>query len=171
MTLQKALSNLIEKELQGEDTRPRVSMEDEGDDDDTEGPIMMKGSKTETKRSSAPGQSAGGNNGKGVSLTPRVLSSQTLDPEKAAATIAHGISGSDISLGGLEFSDKEQRLKEKKKSNRISRLFNRDSSGKLWQEQRYAMNDISRQPSKAGVLSNLLKLQGNVRQPKVKVSK
>ncbi|KAG0076912.1 hypothetical protein BGZ92_002184 [Podila epicladia] len=166
MTLQKALSNLIEKELQGEDTRPRVSMEDEGDDDDTDGPILMKGSRTETKRSSIPGQSAGGNNGKGVSLTPRVLSSQKPDPEKAAATITHGISGSDFSLGGLEFSDKEQRLKEKKKSNRISRLFNRDSSGKLGQEPRYAMNDISRQPSKAGVLSNLLKLQGNVRHPK-----
>lgn len=164
MTLQKALSNLIEKELQGEDTRPRVSMEDEDDDDDdTDGPIVMKGSKTDTKRSSAPGLSAGGNN-KAVSLTPRVLSSH---PEKAAATITHGISGSDISLGGLELSEKEQRLKEKKRSNRISRLFNRDSSSKLGHEQRYVMNDISRLPSKAGVLSNLLKLQGNVRQPKV----
>ncbi|KFH62284.1 hypothetical protein MVEG_11495 [Podila verticillata NRRL 6337] len=166
MNLQKALSNLIEKELQGEDTRPRVSMEDEDDDDDdTDGPIVMKGSKTDTKRSSAPGLSTGGNN-KGVSLTPKVLSGQSLDPEKATATVTHGISGSDISLGGLELSDKEQRLKEKKRSNRISRLFNRDSPNKLGHEQRYAMDDISRQPSKAGVLSNLLKLQGNVRQPK-----
>ncbi|KAF9424999.1 hypothetical protein BGZ94_007934 [Podila epigama] len=156
MTLQLALSNLIEKKKQGGDTRPRVVGEDTDKDDledlDNDGPLEMKPPKAKIgtgKRSSVPA---------------------ALDAEKAAHAMTHGISGSDISLGGLELSEKEMRLRERKRSqNRLSRLFNREKSAheqqelELEQRNLRRLADVSRQPSKAGVLSNLLKLQDNAR--------
>ncbi|KAI1317284.1 hypothetical protein EDD11_008772 [Mortierella claussenii] len=160
MHLQKALSSLIEKE-------GRSSMENDDDDDEeeSEGPIMMKGGKRQ-KSDSAPGTVSAANKD-GIMLTPKVLANR-LDPEKTTHTMSHGVVGSDITLNGQEALESKQ-LKEKRR-NRISKLFGREpaSAGGV-PEQYYEMGKHVRahvQPSKAGVLSNLLKLQGNPRQSK-----
>lgn len=179
MTLQKALSNLIEKELREDGSRRSSILEEDEEEEEGEGPIMMKGSSGDTakeKSTSAPETVSAAHTG-GISVTPRVLAHR-LDPEAAASSMTHGVIGSDVTLGGLEVSEKEKRIKEKKKSNnRISRLFHRDVTEKtMAPDQVYQMGPtgpIVRAPvlpSKGGVLSNLLKLQGNNRHHKERVS-
>jgi hypothetical protein len=163
--LERALSDLIEQEGRaaqngGEET-----------DTDAEGPIMMKSSQAK----SAPGTISAGNKG-GVLLTPTVVANRqdAIEPATAASALSHGIVGSDATLRGAISSEKEkkQEKKDKHKHNRISRFFNRDTSATTAApEQHYNMEYMPRppiQPSKAGVLSNLLKLQGTTRHSKVK---
>ncbi|KAG0044977.1 hypothetical protein BGZ83_009753 [Gryganskiella cystojenkinii] len=188
MTLQRALSNLIERELkEGADSRMssrRHSMVEE--EDEEEGPIMMKGSSSNSEQvqpdkeskkvsSSAPGTISAAQKG-GITVTPRILANR-FDADSAAASMSHGAIGSDITLGGLDVSEKEKKLREKKKSNnRISRLFHRDATIATTVSpdtviQMGPTGLIARapvMPSKGGVLSNLLKLQGNNRQHKVR---
>ncbi|KAF9366760.1 hypothetical protein BGX34_008718 [Mortierella sp. NVP85] len=163
-SLERALSNLIEQEGRaaqngGEET-----------DTDAEGPIMMKRSQAK----SAPGTISADNKG-GVLLTPTVVANRqdAIEPATAASALSHGIVGSDATLRGAISSEKEkkQEKKDKHKSrNRISRFFNRDTSATTAApEQHYNMEYMPRppiQPSKAGVLSNLLKLQGATRHSK-----
>ncbi|KAI1312674.1 hypothetical protein EDD11_002873 [Mortierella claussenii] len=97
------------------------------------------------------------------------------------STLTHGAGGSDITLAPstIELLGKEvlfTLIKDKKKNhagnnNRISRLFNKEPTMAVGSDQQYSnapttMTDLTRQPSKAGVLSNLLKLQSNGRQHK-----
>ncbi|KAI7824781.1 hypothetical protein BC939DRAFT_134803 [Gamsiella multidivaricata] len=158
-TLQNALNNLIAQESRA---APHND-DDDAEDPDTDGPIMMKGNKS----NSVPGTVSAGRKS-GVLLTPTVLANRE-DPEKTAAgTMSHGIVGSDVTL-----SDKDQKEKERKahrkSHNRISRLFGRDVPGIGHTSDQHYHMQVSRapvQPSKAGVLSNLLKLQDNGRHAK-----
>ncbi|KAF9354355.1 hypothetical protein BGX26_007808 [Mortierella sp. AD094] len=142
--LQRVLSDLVQSE-------GRASIND-ADDHDEEGPVMMKGSK-----SSSATKTGSVANKEGVLLTPKVLANR-LVPERADVTPVH------------ELSEKEKKqTKEKHKShNRISRLFTREAPAtNMTPEQVFTTNQLTRapiQPSKAGVLSNLLKLQGGARQ-------
>ncbi|KAF8941575.1 hypothetical protein EDD21DRAFT_363453 [Dissophora ornata] len=152
MTLQRALSNLIKQE-----GREVI----ENYDDEAEGPIMMKSKKS----TSVPGTVSAGNKD-GIMLTPTVLANRQ-DPEKTA--LSHGIVGSAVTLEEQE-TPKEKTPKDKRRShNRLSNFFNRDPTATAVPEQHKKMDPTDRpviQPSKTGVLSNLLKLQGNVRAPK-----
>lgn len=187
MNLQRALSNLIEKELREESSRRSSIREEDEEEGEGEGPIMMRGSsagdtakgkthKGEGKSTSASETVSAAHTG-GISVTPRVLAHR-LDPEAVPSSMTHGVIGSDVTLGGLDVSEKEKKLKEKKKSNnRISRLFQRDPTDRtMVTDQVYQMGPTGPMarapvlPSKGGVLSNLLKLQGNNRQHKVRVS-
>ncbi|KAG9325253.1 hypothetical protein KVV02_004193 [Mortierella alpina] len=168
MTLQRALDNLIEQE-------GRKERAEQGDDgrEDYDGPLMMK----DSKLASHPGATSAADKS-GISITPKVLENRT-DSDPQVPTLSHGIVGSDVTLGSQGFSEKEKKLKEKKKLNRISKLFNRESiptqaalaSAAAAVEQQQGMYAAPRptvQPSRAGVLSNLLKLHGNSRQHKVR---
>jgi hypothetical protein len=137
---------------------------------------MMKAGQSKPKSTSAQGTVSTANKG-GVLLTPTVLvNRQEIEPA-ATPTLTHGVVGSDATLGGAgaEGSEKEKKhdKKDKQKAqSRISKFFKGDTSGTAAaSEQPYHLEHIPRrqvQPSKAGVLSNLLKLQGNIRHPKVK---
>lgn len=113
----------------------------------------------------------------GITVTPRVLAHR-LDPEMVASSMSHGVIGSDVTLGGLDISEKEKKLKEKKKAyNRISKLFQREGATTtvspdtvIQMGPKGPMARAAVMPSKGGVLSNLLKLQGNNRHHKVRVS-
>ncbi|GJJ69694.1 hypothetical protein EMPS_02042 [Entomortierella parvispora] len=184
MTLQKALSNLIEKELREEGSRRgSVIQEGDEDEDDADGPIMMKGSSEDSKganhrrgnSTSAASEKASAAHTGGISVTPRVLAHR-LDPEAVESSMTHGVIGSDVTLGGLDVSEKEKKLKDKKKGhNRITRLFHKEATDRTAvPDQIYQMGPsgpVVRAPvlpSKGGVLSNLLKLQGNNRHHKVR---
>ncbi|KAF9955019.1 hypothetical protein BGZ72_004105 [Mortierella alpina] len=169
MTLQRALDNLIEQEGRKE--------REKGDDsrEEYDGPIMMK----DSKLASQPGAISAADRS-GISITPKVLENRT-DSDPQVPTLSHGIVGSDVTLGSHELSEKDKKLKDKKKLNRISKLFNRESvptqaalasaaAAAVEQQQQQGMYAAPRpavQPSRAGVLSNLLKLHGAPRQHKV----
>lgn len=160
-TLQRALSILIEKEN-------RVEEEEENEE---EGPIVMKNSKTSSGSSSSstpPGTPP--HKKKGVAKFPKVVVDR-LDPEKAAlaTTGNHTLSQSRNSTAGSsdttlaemnEKAEAETSLAEKKQAKAIT-------IGATPVPARAPAADQNRQPSKAGVLSNLLKLQGIGRQHKV----
>ncbi|KAF9192153.1 hypothetical protein BGZ51_006127 [Haplosporangium sp. Z 767] len=164
MTLQRALSNLIESE----------GMEEEEEEDDN-GWIMMKGSKPST---SSPAPPETPPHKKGVTKYPKVVIDR-LDPEKAAPTtsaaaasssLTHGAGGSDITLAPPQLPSTTEtsenghpKSKREKASKRMSKLIHWDTTGNT-KDQDYTItttSDLARQPSKAGILSNLLKLQGN----------
>ncbi|KAF9138025.1 hypothetical protein BGX30_009663 [Mortierella sp. GBA39] len=165
MTLEAALNNLIEKESRG-NTAPGTPENEEGSVESDE-PIMMRGSIPESsskrdssnnkwsKGFSAFNSNSNSHSNSGISLTPKVLANRF---ETEGTTTA----AQDLN------DNKEKRLsdkdKEKKKKNRISKLFHREGSSTpaAVPEGHYDMRYIrpSVQPSKAGVLSNLLKLQG-----------
>ncbi|KAF9546981.1 hypothetical protein EC957_008985 [Mortierella hygrophila] len=164
MTLEAALNNLIEKESRG-NTAPGTPENEEGSVESDE-PIMMRGSipESSSKRDSSNKWSKGfsafnsnsnSHSNSGISLTPKVLANRF---ETEGTTTA----AQDLN------DNKEKRLsdkdKEKKKKNRISKLFHREGSSTpvAVPEDQYDMRYIRPpvQPSKAGVLSNLLKLQG-----------
>ncbi|KAF8936222.1 hypothetical protein BGZ47_009613 [Haplosporangium gracile] len=170
MTLEAALNNLIEKE--GRSNIAAGIPENEEDSIESDEPIMMRGSTSESssKRDSSNKKSNGfsafnsnfnGHSNGGISLTPKVLANR-FDPDGTTAT------------QDLTNNDKEKRLsekdKDKKKKNRISRLFHREgmSTPAAVSEVHYNMgySRAAVQPSKAGVLSNLLKLQGKHTQDK-----
>ncbi|KAF9919698.1 hypothetical protein FBU30_010656 [Linnemannia zychae] len=151
MTLERALNNLIEKE-------GRAVANNDDDDLEFDEAITMKGSSSKKKGSSTLNSNSHSNSG--ISLTPKVVANRE-NPD----TIV------DIS------DDKEKRLSEnnndkdkgkpkdrEKKRNRISKLFQRDglSTPVPIPEIQYNMGYIRPlvQPTKSGVLSNLLKLQG-----------
>ncbi|KAF9194549.1 hypothetical protein BGZ51_009112 [Haplosporangium sp. Z 767] len=150
MTLQNALNNLIEQEgrITGENDDP--------EDTDAEGQTI-----TDLRKYKS-----------GVSLTPKVLANR-LDSEVEATATNHGIVGPDaVALDGIELSEmkKKQKHKDKKRSNRFSRLFFREphhmaADADLARESRPSARPTV-QPSKAGVLSNLLKLQDSGRHHK-----
>ncbi|KAK3808975.1 MAG: hypothetical protein J3R72DRAFT_464308 [Linnemannia gamsii] len=160
MTLEAALNNLIEKEGRASSARAtgagRADIEDDSLDSDE--PIMMRGSIPEP--SSKKGSSTlatNTNSSSGISLMPKVLANRLeLGQQEIPAT----------DKGEKRLSEKE---KDKKKKNRISKLFHREgpsnnanSGTEGVPEGHYNMGYIRPpvQPSKAGVLSNLLKLQG-----------
>ncbi|KAF9375872.1 hypothetical protein CPC16_000472 [Podila verticillata] len=161
-TLQRALSNLIEKENRLE----------EEDEDEEDGPIVMKHSKTPSGSSSSstpPGTPP--HKKKGVTKFPKVVVDR-LDPEKAGATSGnnHSLSQSRNSAAGssdttlAELNEKEEPLMTEKKPAKIT-------IGATPVPVRAPAADLTRQPSKAGVLSNLLKLQNIGRQHKASSSK
>ncbi|KAF8934523.1 hypothetical protein BGZ58_005645 [Dissophora ornata] len=169
MSLQRALSDLVESQGREEEDEDEGEGQDEGGD----GPITMRNSTASSSTSAPPGTPP---QRTGISKSPTVVV-DLLDPERAGLSTAltHGIGGSEITLapstGVLEQELLESKNK-KKASNRMSRIFNRDASmnsqqGRPNPTTNIATTDLSRQPSKAGVLSNLLKLQSSKRHHKV----
>ncbi|KAG0069966.1 hypothetical protein BGZ90_012814 [Linnemannia elongata] len=162
MTLEAALNNLIEKEGRG-NTAPGTPENEEGSVEFDE-PIMMRGSIPEssskrdssnTKKSkgfSAFNSNSNSHSNSGISLTPKVLANRF--ETEGTTTAAHDLTD----------NKEKEKDKEKKKKNRISKLFHREgtSTPAAVPEVHYNMGYIRPpvQPSKAGVLSNLLKLQG-----------
>ncbi|KAF9095684.1 hypothetical protein BGX23_000095 [Mortierella sp. AD031] len=174
MTLEAALNNLIEKEGRGGGLSGVAAADNDEDDSlESDEPIMMKGSIPESSKKKKTGSStlnskSNTNSNSGVSLTPKVIANR-LDPEVAASGLGHGVVGSDFPMGGQDLTDKEKRLSEKEKEkkkkshNRISKLFHREGTSttavpEVHYNMKYTRPPV--QPSKAGVLSNLLKLQG-----------
>ncbi|KAG0334117.1 hypothetical protein BG000_008613 [Podila horticola] len=165
-TLQRALSNLIEKEN-------RVEEVDENENEE-DGPIVMKNSKTSSGSSSSTPPGTPQYKKKGMTKFPKVVVDR-LDPEKAALATAgtnHTLSQSRNSMAGTsdttlaelnEKAEAETLMAEKKQTNTIT-----ISAPPVPTR---APADLTRQPSKAGVLSNLLKLQGIGRQHKASSSK
>ena len=171
MTLEAALNNLIEKEGRG-NTAPGTP-ENEEDSVESDEPIMMRGSipESSSKRDSSNKWSKGfsafnsnsnSHSNSGISLTPKVLANRF--ETEGTTTAAHDLTDNKEK----RFSEKD---KEKKKKNRISKLFHREGSSTpaAVPEVHYNMGYIRPpvQPSKAGVLSNLLKLQGKHTHDKV----
>lgn len=162
MTLEAALNNLIEKEGRG-NTAPGTPENEEGSVEFDE-PIMMRGSIPEssskrdssnTKKNkgfSAFNSNSNSHSNSGISLTPKVLANRF--ETEGTTTAAHDLTD----------NKEKEKDKEKKKKNRISKLFHREgtSTPAAVPEVHYNMGYIRPpvQPSKAGVLSNLLKLQG-----------
>ncbi|KAG0199019.1 hypothetical protein BGX28_007628 [Mortierella sp. GBA30] len=156
MTLQRALDNLIEQAAKDQEE------EAEGD-----GPIMMRGAKSTSAQ-----EAVSAANKNGISITPKVLENR-MNSDSTVPTLSHGIIGSDVTLGGDDLSEKERKqLKEKKKHNRISKLFHREAPAPAvaaGPDHNRSLGAAFRppiQPSKAGVLSNLLKLHGTHRHHK-----
>ncbi|KAF9127996.1 hypothetical protein BGW39_005442 [Mortierella sp. 14UC] len=181
MTLQRALSKLIEKNEQDDD-------EDEENQDRqataTPTPPTKTGSNSSSSSSTPPGTPP---HQKGLAKYPKVELNR-LDSEKTAAITS--LSGeSDITLAPplntsngtaiTDISEKEQpeQEKTKKKPGRLSIFLQKDGLDLPLPTTTPMSTDLRRQPSKAGVLSNLLKLQGISRQqkqhhaPKVKTTK
>ncbi|KAG0202344.1 hypothetical protein BGX28_005132 [Mortierella sp. GBA30] len=179
MTLQRALSKLVESD----------SREEEGEADGShqeDGPMMMRGSKLSSASSSPPDTPP--HKRKGVAKYPKIVIDR-LDPEKVAAvskSLTHGAGASDETLAQqteiseeLELrhrdtdrdkgkdKDKDKDKDRKNARNSIAKFFQREAAILTTGDQHYttAMTtaDLARQPSKAGVLSNLLKLQRNTR--------
>ncbi|KAF9171482.1 hypothetical protein BGX21_001311 [Mortierella sp. AD011] len=140
--LQKVLSDLVQSE-------GRASID--ADDHDEEGPAMMKGS-----NSSSATKTGSAANIEGVLLTPKVLANRLVSER------------TDITPVNEPAEKEKKQTKEKHKShNRISKLFNREASAtNTAPEQVHITSQPARapiQPSKTGVLSNLLKLQSGTR--------
>ncbi|KAF9279387.1 hypothetical protein BGZ68_007954 [Mortierella alpina] len=171
LTLQRALSNLIESECREEEEEQQDD-KDEPNEKQDNGPIMSKGSKLPSS-SSPPGTPP--HKRKGVTKYPKVVVDR-LDPAKVASSLTHGRSGSDVTLAPPQdeiVAEKEEQRKGKAQKNvkhRISKLFLRDTfamaGDKHYTTTTTTTADMSRQPSKAGVLSNLLKLQRSTRPQK-----
>ncbi|GJJ76781.1 hypothetical protein EMPS_09140 [Entomortierella parvispora] len=170
ISLQRALSNLIENEGRG------LVEEDEEEEE-----VQEKGSASTSTSSSPPGTPPHKKQ-KGVSKYPKINNPDRLDPEKMAATMESN--GSEITLAAPAEEEEAAAtaavmIKDKKKSNRISKLFQRTLSDhqtytqdqhqhplqQQHQQQQQRTTDLTRQPSKAGVLSNLLKLQAGQGRP------
>ena len=175
MTLERALNNLIEKEGRGKTT----AIGEENEDDDSDEPIMMKGSMPGPSSSSKKKQgsstlNSNSNSNSGVSITPKVLTNR-LDPDQTTTSTPTEGPQELTSDKEKRYSEKEkekekEKDKKKKAHNRISNLFRREgASPSAVPEVAYNMEYIrpSVQPSKTGVLSNLLKLQGKHTQEKV----
>ncbi|KAG0318271.1 hypothetical protein BGZ99_005791 [Dissophora globulifera] len=163
MTLDRALSNLIERE-------GRSSSQDdhsEVDDLETEGSIT----KESNKATSALGAVSAGNQ-EGFLLTPKVLANRQ-DPEKGPADWDHAVIPIDVTLSEPEASEKEAKEAKRRSHGRFSKFFGRDATTTppvpAPTSQHHSSGRPPRssiQPSKAGVLSNLLKLQNGTRPPK-----
>ncbi|CAO3564459.1 unnamed protein product [Mortierella alpina] len=173
MTLQRALSNLIENESREDEDEEGGQGGKETLDDR---PTVSKESKLSLSPSTPPGTPP--HKRKGVTKYPKIVVDR-LDPATVTASLTHGRSGSDVTLAPPEVEimeerkEKEDQHKGKAQKNvkhRISKLFLRDTFA-MTGDRHYtttttASADMARQPSKAGVLSNLLKLQRNTRPQK-----
>ncbi|KAF9107898.1 hypothetical protein BGX29_004258 [Mortierella sp. GBA35] len=178
MTLQRALSKLIEKNEQ-DDGDEESSSQDRQTAGGDNTPTTKMGSIPSSSSSTPPGTPP---HRKGVSKYPKVELDR-LDPEKAAAiTTLSG--GSDITLAlppattatttttATEISEKDtqqpeqEKTTKKRKTGRMSIFLQKDGLDLPLPATTPVSTDLRRQPSKAGVLSNLLKLQGIGRQPK-----
>ncbi|KAF9565292.1 hypothetical protein EC968_004183 [Mortierella alpina] len=174
MTLQRALSNLIESECREEEDE-RHGDEDKNNESQEDGLTTRKESKLSSSSSSPPGTPP--HKRKGVTKYPKIVVDR-LDPTTVAASLTHGRSGSDVTLAPPRneiVEEKEELHKVKAQRNikyRISKLFLQDTFA-MAGDQHYTTTtttttagDMARQPSKAGVLSNLLKLQRSTRPSK-----
>ncbi|KAG0372252.1 hypothetical protein BGX24_000493, partial [Mortierella sp. AD032] len=192
MTLQRALSKLIERNEQ-DDEEDQENQDRQNTTATTTGgentPTTKIGSNSSSSSSTPPGTPP---HRKGLTKFPKVESDR-LDPEKAAAITS--LSGeSDITLalppttittttGGATVTEitgkdtQSEQEKSKKKTGRVSIFFRKDGIDSPMPATTSVSTDLRRQPSKAGVLSNLLKLQGIGRQqkqhraPKIKTTK
>lgn len=179
MTLQRALSKLIEKNEQSEDDGEKNNNQQAATATTTGGENTLTtkiGSNSSSSSSTPPGTPP---HRKGVTKYPKV-DIERLNPEKAAAiTLMAG--ESDITLAPpttmaaatvTEISEKDthqqEQEKPKKKTGRVSIFLQKDGLDSLLPSTTALSTDSRRQPSKAGVLSNLLKLQGIGRQQKVR---
>ncbi|KAG0048883.1 hypothetical protein BGZ83_006214 [Gryganskiella cystojenkinii] len=179
ISLQRALSNLIENE-------GRELVEEDVGEEEVQGATQEKSASSTSSTSSSPPGTPPHRKQKGVSKYPKVTIVDRLEPEKIPTSSSVESNGSEITLAetivpvdesSSNMMGKErQTSKEKKKTtNRISKLFHRDALAFMTeadytpdplqqhQSQRADTTDLTRQPSKAGVLSNLLKLQQGTR--------
>ncbi|KAG0081422.1 hypothetical protein BGZ90_008408 [Linnemannia elongata] len=184
MTLQRALSKLVEKNEQSEDDgeeKQATTVTTGGENT----PSTKAGSNSSSSSSTPPGTPP---HRKGVTKYPKV-EVERLDPEKAAAiTLMAGESNITLAPPTTttaatvpEISEKDtqhqQEKSKKKKTGRMSIFFQKDGLDLPLPSTTPLPTDSRIQPSKAGVLSNLLKLQGIGRQqkqhraPKVKATK
>ncbi|KAF9173990.1 hypothetical protein BGX20_001392 [Mortierella sp. AD010] len=172
ISLERALSKLVEDQ-----DREAIDEEDESD-----GFISMRISKPISASSSPPGTP--GTPGtpphrKGIIKFPKVVTDR-YDTEKAAeastsaavgtTVLTHDAEGSEVTLTGLgdapESTERDlANTKEKGKAKRRTpRLFHRYAAAPATEQNHTTTAaDLARQPSKAGVLSNLLKLHTNGR--------
>ncbi|KAF9962984.1 hypothetical protein BGZ70_007741 [Mortierella alpina] len=179
MTLQRALSNLIESENKEEEEEEegRQGGKHRNKEILGDGPTVSKGSKLSSSPSSPPGTPP--HKRKGVTKYPKIVVDR-LDPATVTASLTHGRSGSDVTLAPPEVEIMEERVEkeeqctgkaQKNVKHRISKLFLRDTFA-MTGDRHYTTTttttaaEMARQPSKAGVLSNLLKLQRNTRPQK-----
>ncbi|KAG0240777.1 hypothetical protein BGX31_001665 [Mortierella sp. GBA43] len=175
ISLRRALSNLIESEgREGEQDETK-----EGDGEQTDGPVMMRTSKPQqTSSSSSSSATPPGtpSHRKEQSKHPKVVFGPGPDNRHkgssiAAGTLVHGVGESDVTLTMTSTAEASEMAKNESKrrfsdlhgySNRISRLFHRDEHVSQYDQGHTASStDPARQPSRAGVLSNLLKLHGH----------
>ncbi|KAF9549118.1 hypothetical protein EC957_004757 [Mortierella hygrophila] len=188
MTLQRALSRLIEKNEQDEDDG------EENQDQRIATAITTGGENTPTTKTGSSSSSSSTPPGtpphRKVVTKYLKVETERLDSEKAAAiTLMAG--ESDITLAPppttttaapmTEILEKDTQQQEqekpKKKTGRMSIFSQKDGLDLPLPSTTPLSTDLRRQPSKAGVLSNLLKLQGIGRQqkqhraPKVKTAK
>lgn len=175
MTLQRALSKLIEKNEQGE-----------GDDEDNN--IRQVATATTTGGDNTPTTKIGSNSSSSSSTPPGtpphrkgVTKNPKVEVERLEAAITLMTGESDITLAPpttrttaivTEISEKDTQQQElekpKKKIGRVSIFLKKDGLDLPLPSTTALSTDSRRQPSKAGVLSNLLKLQGIGRQQKVR---
>ncbi|KAF9908256.1 hypothetical protein EC991_010096 [Linnemannia zychae] len=172
MTLQRALSKLIEKNEQSdnEDEENQATATTTGGENT---PTNKTGSNTSSSPSTPPGTPP---HRKGLTKYPKVEMDR-LDYEKVTAITSFSAE-SDITLAPpqnptdgnatAEISEKErlELEKTKKKTGRVSIFLQKDGLDMSLPATTPVATDLRRQPSKAGVLSNLLKLQGIGRQQK-----
>jgi hypothetical protein len=178
MTLQRALSKLIEKNEQGGDDDEENTDQQAATAPTTGGentPTTKTGSNSSSSPSTPPGTPP---RRKGVTKYPKT-ESERLGLEKAAA-ITSMLGESDITLAPptittatvSDISEKDTLQAEqempKKKTGRVSIFLQKDRFDLPMPATTSVSTDLRRQPSKAGVLSNLLKLQGIGRQQKVR---
>ncbi|KAF9955842.1 hypothetical protein BGZ72_003326 [Mortierella alpina] len=171
LTLQRALSNLIESECR-EEEEERHDDKDKNTDNQNDGPTGSKESKQPSSSSSPPGTPP--HKRKGVTKYPKIVVDR-LDPATVAHSLTHVRSGSDVTLAPPQNEIDEEKDEPKVKAqrnvkHRISKLFLRDTfamaGDKHYTTTTTTSADMARQPSKAGVLSNLLKLQRSTRSQK-----
>jgi hypothetical protein len=174
ISLRRALSNLIENEGR-EDEQDETK---EGDGEQTDGPVMMRTSKPQQSSSSSSSVTPPGtpSHRKEQSKHPKVVVGPGPDNRHkgssiATGTLVHGAGGSDVTLTMTSTAEASEMANNESKrrfsdlhgySNRISRLFHREEHvSQYGQDNTASSTDPARQPSRAGVLSNLLKLHGN----------
>ncbi|KAG9321424.1 hypothetical protein KVV02_004363 [Mortierella alpina] len=171
MTLQRALSNLIESESREEEGK-RKGDKDENNENQDDGLTMPSESKLSSSSSSPPGTPP--RKRKGVTKYPKIVVDR-LDPATVATSLTHDRSGSDVTLAPphneiMEEREEQQGKAQKNVKHRLTKLFLRDTfavaDDKHYTTATTASADMARQPSKAGVLSNLLKLQRSTRTQK-----
>ncbi|KAG0308916.1 hypothetical protein BGZ98_006267 [Dissophora globulifera] len=157
MSLQRALSKLAES----------TENKEEGDEDDIEddGPITMRNSRLSPSSSPATGVSQMKDVRKAAEVSDN-------DVMPAPASLTHGAGGSDMTLATLsdpfdKDSQQQQQSSKYKMKDRMAWFFQRQDSVQAHDLPRMLAppsssapeTDVYRQPSKSGVLSNLLKLQ------------
>ncbi|KAF9923409.1 hypothetical protein FBU30_006543 [Linnemannia zychae] len=180
MTLQRALSKLIEKNEQS-DEENEVSQERQTNTGGENTPVKMTGSNSSSLSSTPPGTPP---HRKGITKYPKIdvdhLKSETKRTITALTgesdiTLAPPTSNTTISTA-TEFSEKvtQQELEQEKLKKKVE-----DTTIQMQENESILpvtdimpiSTDLRRQPSKSGVLSNLLKLQANGRHTKHRTPK